>query len=417
MADRENDNRLWATPCMDGHGNAAGGLRDKTRGAAAGEKARHPNMLPLVSIIITPGDDAARLCGMIERLEYPHLEIVTLLHGAGGPLGERASLDGGRIPITVVPCAACDASTARNRGVRLARGELVAFLERGHRWPSTSIADRAAPFLEEDSDGLMGCYSPVTLEDANGAVLTDGRLFDHAQPFDRLYFSAVTGTLFNAPCLVFKKRVFEQVGGFRQEAAPAEEQDLWQRMLRTGGYFRKIGSSRVGWLQGTEATTALLRQRNSVAYGAAITRLYTEVAQGPCAPEFRGALSEVLARKAKSGVAMGHAFMAAAAGDMPTAQSMAGQVSRLFFEQIPVDNMLWLLRFNILRALCRKEADWPLPVWPAVAPRILALLRFWEEKFGASQALHALREAVAKLPSLHARTMAACRPTAGAGMR
>lgn len=359
-------------------------------------------MRPLVTIVIPAYNGAEQLrraIPMLDRQGYAPLEAVVVDDGSADHTRQvLEELCRERPWLRWVHQANAGAGAARNRGVAEARGAFIAFLDCDDLWPANALEARMAPFLGPDDPELLGVYCPAELVDEAGDKLVDGPLFDYAQPFERLYFSAVMGSLFNPSCVILRKSAFDRVGGFRGELSPAEDFDLWQRMLRTGGCFLKAPDCRIGWVQHPSSSVHTMLGRHHAQCARVMEQLYAGTEEGPWLPEFSGPFGAILARKERTGWALGTALMAAAAGDLDTARSVAENVSLPFLKQIPVARLLWMVRFNTLRALCRKESDWLTSVWPEAAPRILAFLRGLEERLGATRTLPALIAELEQLP-------------------
>ena len=365
-------------------------------------------MQPLVSIVIPAyngADQLRRAIPMLDRQTYANTEIMVVDDGSTdetpAALAELARV---RPRLRHLRRDNGGAGAARNQGVAEARGGFIAFLDCDDLWPDNAIEARMAPLLAEDDPEVMGVYCPADIVDEQGGRILENPLFDYAQPFDRLYFTSVMGSLFNPSCVIIKKSAFNRVGGFRQELSPAEDFDLWQRMLRTGGCFLKVSTCRVGWVQHPASTVHKRLTHHCAQCVEVIDQLYSGSEPGPWLPEFSGPLGEVLARRERSNFAFGPALMAAVTGSPETARAIAERISLPFVKLLPVDRLLWLVRFNILRALCRSESEWP-QVWPGVAAHILAFLNDLNERLGGCRNL---RELVARLEVLPAQEGRSC---------
>lgn len=365
-------------------------------------------MQPLVSIVIPAYNGAQQLRRAIPMLDgqtYANTEIVVVDDGSADdtPAALR-ELAATRPHMRHVRQDNGGAGAARNRGVAEARGRFIAFLDCDDLWPDNSVEARMAPLLAGEDPEIMGAYCPADIVDERGAKIIETPLFDYAQPFDRLYFTSVTGSLFNPSCVIVRKEAFDLVGGFRQELSPAEDFDLWQRMLRTGGCFVKVSACRTGWVQHPASTVHRRLAHHCAQCAEVIDQLHSGAAPGPWLPEFSGSLGEVLARRERTNFAFGPALMAAAAGSPETARDIAQRISLPFVKLLPVDRLMWLVRFNTLRALCRSESEWP-QVWPEAAAGVLGFLNELDERLGGCRNL---RELVARLEPISAGEAPPC---------
>ncbi|WP_243544287.1 glycosyltransferase family 2 protein [Pseudodesulfovibrio tunisiensis] len=359
-------------------------------------------MHPLVSIVIPAYNGARELRRVIPMLDaqtYAPLEIVVVDDGSVDDTPDAlAELARERSHLCWVRQDNAGAGAARNRGIAEARGEFIAFLDCDDVWPDNAVEARMKPFLEQDDPEIMGVYCPADFIDEHGEKLLEGPLFDYSLPFDRMYFTSVTGSAFAPTCVILRRSALDLVGGFREELSPAEDFDLWQRMLRTGGCFLKVRSCRVGWVQHPASTVHTRLGFHHAQCVEVLDQMYKGLAPGPCLPEYSGPMGDVLARRDRVNRALGAGIMAAASGHRDTARELAREISLPFVRLLSVDGLMGTVRFNILRVLCRRESEWPENVWPEVAPRVLPWLRELDADLGGCRNLRELIRRLSGLP-------------------
>jgi GT2 family glycosyltransferase len=191
-----------------------------------------PSPPPLVSLIVPTRNRADLLgpCldGLMYRTSYEPIEIIVIDHQSDDPetlmLLERAEKDS-RVRIMRYE-GEFNYSAMNNRAVEIAQGEIIGFINNDTdvvtpEWLTEMVALAMRPRAGAIGAKLLYPHGPVQHAGVGiGIGGIAGHLFHNAGPEENGYFgrlqlvsniSAVTGA-----CLVIKKRIFQDVGGFNE---------------------------------------------------------------------------------------------------------------------------------------------------------------------------------------------------------
>ncbi len=116
-------------------------------------------------------------------------------------------------------------SAARNLGLKLTRGELVAFLDSDDLWMPEKLS-RQMQFLRAHPDAVVVCTEEKWIR--RGIFVNprkkhrkySGRVFDKFLPLCLLSLSSA----------LFRRRVFDEIGGFDEDFPACEDYDLGLRL-------------------------------------------------------------------------------------------------------------------------------------------------------------------------------------------
>lgn len=140
-------------------------------------------------------------------------------------------------------------AASRNSGIRLARGEFVAFLDADDLLAPRSLANRAEALVRfRDSELIAGSYdfSEAISDDFQDAI-TDAPAAGRAEFVD--FVSSKGDCPFNANQPMLKRSVLVRMGGFPEKYPQAEDWRLWSKVLRAGHMFVSTPSIGSGYRQ------------------------------------------------------------------------------------------------------------------------------------------------------------------------
>jgi len=124
-------------------------------------------------------------------------------------------------------------AASRNRGIKLARGQYVAFLDSDDTWYPKKLAECIGCF--DNSVGLV-CHGLRRIGDQDRDMFCGP---DHLATFDALLYE---GNCITPSATVVVKEVLESVGCFSEDSAliTAEDYHLWIKLARAGCRMRFI---------------------------------------------------------------------------------------------------------------------------------------------------------------------------------
>ncbi len=229
----------------------AGELRLAPRGAESGYASRVTLEAPLVSLIVaTLGrvHEPGRLFASLALQHEVPFEVIVIDQNADDRLDALCAQYGERLAIVRLRCAP-GLSRARNAGLAVARGAIVAFPDDDCRYPLRLLARVAASFAEVPAlDGLTGRVPKVAGERA------PARFHRRAHRLDArsVYVGGIS-------CVIFLRTdLCRRIGGFDESlglGAPtpwiaAEETDYLARAVAHGACIRfmpQIEVEHPGW--------------------------------------------------------------------------------------------------------------------------------------------------------------------------
>ena len=146
-------------------------------------------------------------------------------------------------------------SAARNLGLSLARGEVVAFLDSDDYWLPGKL--EAQVELLKDNPEAMICQT-------NELWLRNGRRLNpaakHRKPDGEAFFRSLSLCLISPSAVMIRRELFDQVGTFDESLPACEDYDLWLRItarhpvfliqdhlvVKTGGHGDQLSQTTMG---------------------------------------------------------------------------------------------------------------------------------------------------------------------------
>ena len=188
-----------------------------------------------VSVVIPVYNGAScvgRALDSVLAQNFPDYELIAVNDGSTdetlqvlGAYGER---------IQVVNKANGGLSSARNAGIRAARGEYVAFLDADDWWLPQKLARQVA-WLRAHSDAVF-CSTAARVVNARGEMTGEWRCPAFAGSTLEAIFAANAFVAGSGSAVVARRDALLAAGGFDEHLRSLEDIDMWMRLAAQGRY-------------------------------------------------------------------------------------------------------------------------------------------------------------------------------------
>jgi glycosyltransferase involved in cell wall biosynthesis len=206
----------------------------------------------LVSVVVPAFNAGATIQETLNSISdqtYDTLEVVVVDDGSTDDTANIVRRHGLRDPrVRLVTKANGGVASARNEGIKLTRGEFIAFVDADDLWHPTKIQKQVAALLSAGTETAL-VYSPFRSIDAKGRVFASPHKYGvSGWVIHRHFRSNIVG---NGSSLLVRRHVLEELGGFdsslRDMGAEGCEDLLLQLRIAKRYRFAEVAEYLVGY--------------------------------------------------------------------------------------------------------------------------------------------------------------------------
>ncbi len=179
----------------------------------------------MVSVIIPTYNRAWILKEAIDSVlsqDYENFELIVVDDGSTDKTG--ALLDRYKNRLRIIRQKNSGVSAARNRGIRAARGELIAFLDSDDLWLSGKLEAQVKFFLS--NPGALICQTEEIWIRRGKRVNPKNK---HKKPSGHIFEPSLALCLVSPSAVMMRPALFNKVGLFDENLYACEDYDLWLR--------------------------------------------------------------------------------------------------------------------------------------------------------------------------------------------
>lgn len=196
---------------------------------------RTPEPAPTVSVVI-PAYNAGWCIGKaidsVLAQSFRDFEVIVVNDGSTDETASVLSRYGDAL--RVVDQANGGMSHARNSGIRMARGEFIAFLDSDDWWLPEKLARQVALMRARPELGFCSCTARV--EDPAGRLLNMWECRTWQGSFLAHLFSSNADVPGSCSAVLARRSLVERAGAFDETLRGAEDPDLWMRLAAISEY-------------------------------------------------------------------------------------------------------------------------------------------------------------------------------------
>jgi hypothetical protein len=191
-------------------------------------------MTPEISVVVPTYNRRAMVCEAMDSVlaqTDASFELIVIDDGStDGTLDDLrrcvADARDNRNLIRIETGARRGPAAARNRGVRIARAPLIAFLDSDDLWAPQKLA-RQVTFMREHPEYAISQVNEIWIR--NGRRVNPG--MRHRKRSGDIFADSLRVCMISPSAVIMRAELFRSKGGFDESMAACEDYDLWLRIL------------------------------------------------------------------------------------------------------------------------------------------------------------------------------------------
>jgi glycosyltransferase involved in cell wall biosynthesis len=179
---------------------------------------------PLVSVIIpvfNRSDILPRAINSVLQQSYKHIEILVIDDHSTENLSELCKT----LPIQYLKSQGNGVSAARNTGIKLSRGDYIAFLDSDDEWQPQKVQLQVEFLINYPTLSIVHSNE---LWRCNDKTVT--QLAKHKKYGGRIFEKCLELCIIGASCTMTRRHLFDRYGYFDETFPTCEDYDLWLRI-------------------------------------------------------------------------------------------------------------------------------------------------------------------------------------------
>ena len=188
-------------------------------------------MEPLVSVVIPTYNSGRYIRDAVDSVlgqTYENIEVIFIDDGSTDDTKDILQQYGSKIRYVFQNNAG--PSAARNNGIKLSSGEMVAFLDADDIWMPNKLELQVALMQQYNAVGLVGC-GRYTI-DSSGRIIAGPFITENCKDMRALLQNIMVRPMLGTPTVLIRRECFNKVGLFDESLRGAEDWKMWIKFAK-----------------------------------------------------------------------------------------------------------------------------------------------------------------------------------------